>query len=605
MVNRQPMAPPPGSSPAAREKGRLIPHAHPNGAGPSTLGTAMLDEFVHEPRVAYFTMEIALRPEIPTYAGGLGILAGDTVRSAADLGLPLVAVTLASRAGHFRQELDARGRQIERPADWDPSRFAHPLAAKIAVSVEAHPVWIGAWLYVHESELGGRQPVMLLDTDLDENRAEDRVITHYLYGGDAAYRLKQELVLGVGGVRLLQALGFQISEYHLNEGHSAQLGVELLRRHVHAPERLRTGESPYDLPRVRELCNFTTHTPVEAGHDRFPYDLVQRVLGDIIDLAVLKRLAGDEHLNMTRLALNLSEYVNGVAKRHAEVSNAMFPGYLVHAITNGVYPATWTAESFRALYDRYLPGWRHEPEQLVRADCCIPDAEVWQAHVQAKRRLVEKVQALTGVAFDPATPILGFARRMTPYKRPDLLLGDLDRLRSIARTRPLQIVLAGKAHPRDEGGKRLIEQLHDHARALAGSVPVSFLPDYDMALAQALVAGVDIWLNTPVPPLEASGTSGMKAAFNGVPQLSVLDGWWIEGCIEGVAGWAIGDASGAAPTAGALYDKLETVVLPLCCGRGADSGAWIRVMKGAISKSASYFNSHRMMRRYATEAYIR
>ncbi len=561
----------------------------------------MLDEFVHEPRVAYFTMEIALRPEIPTYAGGLGILAGDTVRSAADLALPLVAVSLASRAGHFRQELDAQGRQVERPAPWDPSRFAQPLAAKIAVSLEGRPVWIGAWLYVCEGQLGGRQPVLLLDTDLDENRGEDREITHYLYGGDSVYRLKQEIVLGVGGVRMLRALGFDIRQYHMNEGHSALLGLELLRRHAHAPEGLRPGESPYDLPRVRELCNFTTHTPVEAGHDRFPYDLVRRVLGDVIDIEVVKRVAGDEHLNMTRLALNLSEYVNGVAKRHAEVSKAMFPGYRVHAITNGVHPYTWTAESFRALYDRYLPGWCHEPEQLVRADCCIPDAAVWQAHVQAKQRLIEKVHELTGVTLHPKVPTLGFARRMTPYKRPDLLFADPERLRSIARSRSFQVVLAGKAHPHDQGGKRLIEQLHAHARELAGTIPVAYLPDYDMALAQTLVAGVDLWLNTPVPPLEASGTSGMKAAFNGVPQLSVLDGWWIEGCIEGVTGWAIGDDDAAR----ALYDKLETVVLPLYYGYGADPGAWIKVMKGAISKNASYFNSHRMMRRYATEAYIR
>jgi starch phosphorylase len=561
----------------------------------------MLDEFVHKPRVAYFTMEIALRPEIPTYAGGLGVLAGDTVGSAADLALPLVAVSLVSRAGHFRQELDAQGRQLEHPAPWDPSRFAQPLAAKIAVSLEGRPVWIGAWLYVYEGHMGGRQPVLLLDTDLDENRGEDRDITHYLYGGDSVYRLKQEIVLGVGGVRMLRALGFDIRQYHMNEGHSALLGLELLRRYAHAPEGLRPGESPYDLPRVRELCNFTTHTPVEAGHDRFPYDLVQRVLGDTLDVELVKRLAGEEHLNMTRLALNLSEYVNGVAKRHAEVSKAMFPGYRVHAITNGVHPYTWTAESFRALYDRYLPGWCHEPEQLVRADCCIPDAAVWQAHVQAKQRLIEKVHELTGITLHPKVPILGFARRMTPYKRPDLLFADLERVRAIARRRSFQVVLAGKAHPHDEGGKHLIAQLHAHARELAGAIPVAYLPDYDMALAQTLVAGVDLWLNTPVPPLEASGTSGMKAAFNGVPQLSVLDGWWIEGCIEGVTGWGIGDDDAAH----ALYDKLETVVLPLYYGYGEDAGAWIKVMKGAISKNASYFNSHRMMRRYATEAYNR
>ncbi len=565
----------------------------------------MLDEFIHEPRVAYFSMEIALRNEIPTYAGGLGVLAGDTVRAAADLALPLVAVSLVSRAGYFRQEIDPQGRQTAHPAPWDPAAFARPVDAKIAVTIEDRLVWIGAWLYVLEGHMGGRQPVLLLDADLDENRPEDRAITHFLYGGDEVYRLKQEIVLGIGGVRLLQALGFRIRQYHLNEGHSALLGVELLHRHRYPAENLRPGESPYDLPRVREQCNFTTHTPVEAGHDRFSYDLVARVLGEPIEIEVIKRLAGERELNMTRLALNLSEYVNGVAKRHAEVSRQMFPGYRVHAITNGVHPFTWTAKPFRTLYDHYLPGWCHQPELLVRADCCIPDDAVREARQQAKQGLIERVHQRMGVILDAQVPILGFARRMTAYKRPDLLFADLERLRVIARQHPFQIVLAGKAHPQDEGGKRLIEQLHSHARVLVDSVPIVYLPDYDLDTALALVTGADVWINTPLRPLEASGTSGMKAAFNGVPSLSVLDGWWIEGCIEGVTGWAIGDHTETNEgDAQALYDKLEQVVLPLYHD-STESGGWIRVMKGAISKNAAYFNSHRMMRRYATEAYIR
>lgn len=566
----------------------------------------MLDEFIHEPRTAYFSMEIALRNEIHTYAGGLGILAGDTMQSATDLGMPMVAVSLISRAGYFRQKIDAQGRQLEHAATWDPGRWAHPLDAKIAVPIEGRTLWIGAWLYVLEGHMGGRQPVLLLDTDLAENHSEDREITHYLYGGDNVYRLKQEIVLGIGGVRLLQALGFTIRHYHMNEGHSALLGLELMRRYAYSNQDLRPGESPYDLPRVRDLCSFTTHTPVEAGHDRFSYDLVQRVLDNSFDLETIKRLAGEDSLNMTRLALNLSEYVNGVAQKHAEVSKAMFPGYHVHAITNGVHPFIWTAESFRQLYDHYLPGWCHEPQLLMRADCCIPDAAIWEAHVQAKQRLIEKVQELSGVLLHPKIPILGFARRMTAYKRPDLLFADLERLRAIARNHSFQIVLAGKAHPHDENGKYLIEQLHAHARALAGTIPVVYLPDYDIALAQTLTAGADMWLNTPLPPLEASGTSGMKAAFNGVPNFSVLDGWWIEGCIEGVTGWAISEAAGMGDGgARALYNKLEQVVLPLYYGYSGNPGAWVRVMKGAISKNAAYFNSHRMMLRYATEAYGR
>jgi len=564
----------------------------------------LLDGFVHEHRIAYFSMEIALQDEIPTYAGGLGVLAGDTLRSAVDLGLPLVAVSLVSRAGYFRQGIDAEGRQSEAPDPWSPESRAHPLGAKIALEIEGRNVWVRAWLYLLKGQLKAAQPVVLLDTDLEENHPEDRVLTHYLYGGDEAYRLKQEIVLGMGGVRMLQALGFNIREYHMNEGHSALLAVELLKVFAYRREEVRTGESPYDIPRVREVCNFTTHTPVSAGQDQFPYALVNRIMDGTADIGMMRRLAGDESLNMTRLALNLSEYVNGVAKRHAELSNRLFPGYTVHAVTNGVHPFTWTCPEFARLYNQYVPGWCHEPELLVRADMAISDDEIWHAHEGAKRRLIERVRVLGATALDPALPIIGFARRMTAYKRPDLLFSSLERLRALARRHPFQLVIAGKAHPRDDGGKALIEQIHRHIRELADDITIAFLPDYDMGKARLMVAGVDVWLNTPLRPLEASGTSGMKAAFNGVPHLSVLDGWWIEGCIEGVTGWAIGNAeeSQNGDDAQSLYVKLGDVVLPQYYN---DRTAWIRIMKGAICKNASFFNSHRMMRRYVSEAYIR
>jgi glycogen phosphorylase len=564
----------------------------------------MLDEFTEEPRVAYFSMEIALRSEIPTYAGGLGVLAGDSMRSAADLQLPLVAVSLVSRAGYFRQRIDAQGCQIEADHSWKPEDWTTALNAKIAVTIESRPVWISAWLYVLQSPLGGRIPVLLLDTDLPENHADDRTITHHLYGGDDAYRLKQEVVLGIGGVRMLHALGFSIRLYHMNEGHSALLGLELLQRNMHPHAEVHQGESAYDIPKVRGLCRFTTHTPVDAGHDRFTYERVQQVLGTVIDPAVLRMLAGHDRLNMTRLALNLSEFVNGVAKRHADISNKMFPGFQVHAVTNGVHPFTWTAESFRHLYDRHLPGWQHEPEILVRADCCIPDSEILQAHATCKARLIDVVRDTTGIVLAAEVPTLGFSRRMTAYKRPDLLFSDLDRLTSIARRYPFQVVLAGKAHPNDGGGKQLIQRLHEFMRTLQGKVTLAYIPNYDMGHALAMVSGCDIWLNTPLPPLEASGTSGMKAALNAVPNLSVMDGWWIEGCIEGVTGWAVGNDD-SSHDAGSLYDKLENVVLPLFYARSHAADAWLEVMKGAISKNASYFNSHRMMRRYATESYLR
>ena len=576
-----------------------------DGSVTSDLGTTlMLDDFIHEPRIAYFSMEIALKNDIPTYSGGLGVLAGDTIRSAADLDLPMVAVTLASRMGYFRQEIDAQGRQLEHPDPWEPATVATPLDAMVAVTIEGRTVWMRSWLYTLKGHVNGSQPVILLDTDLEQNNDEDRQLTHYLYGGDAAYRLKQEIVLGIGGMRMLQALGFEVRQYHMNEGHSALLAVELLRRYTFPQENLRPGDLPYDIPRIREMCNFTTHTPVEAGQDSFPYGLVQRLLGDIIEPATLKHLAGESDMNMTRIALNLSEYINGVAKRHAELSRTMFPGYRVHAITNGVHPHTWTCPSFASLYDHYLPGWCHEPELLMRVECCIPDQEVWDAHSLAKQALIAKVRALTAVELDAELPILGFARRMTAYKRADLLFTDMARLISLAQRYPFQIVLAGKAHPHDEGGKQLIEMLHVHMRDLAGHIPIAYLPDYDMDIALTMVSGVDVWLNTPLRPMEASGTSGMKAAFNGVPNLSVMDGWWIEGCIEGITGWAIGNSSMSANgnDAYALYDKLERVVLPLY---HENRTGWIAVMKGAISKNASFFNSHRMMRRYAAEAYIR
>jgi starch phosphorylase len=560
--------------------------------------------FTRKPRVAYFSMEIAMENDIPTYSGGLGVLAGDTLRAAADIGVPMVAVTLVSRAGYFRQEIDPQGRQIEHADDWDPARYATRLQAAVALDLEDRQVWVGGWLYVLSTRVGSAGiPVLLLDTDLPVNDPRDRDITHHLYGGDESYRMKQEVVLGVGGIAMLQALGFKLMGYHMNEGHSAFLTLALMRRYAYPIEDLRPGESPYDLPQVRELCTFTTHTPVEAGLDKFDYSLVRRIYGDVLDLGTVKLLAGEDKLNMTRLALNLSDYVNGVAKRHAEVSRKMFPGYAVHAVTNGVHAATWTSLPFAVMYDQHVPGWCHEPELLSRADR-IPNDTLWAAHQEAKQALVDKVRKLTGVVLNPDQPILGFARRMTAYKRADLLFTDLARLKAIAREHPFQIVMAGKAHPKDEAGKQLIEALHAHMRDLSGEIPMAFLPDYDMELALLMVSGSDVWLNTPLRPLEASGTSGMKAAFNGVPQFSVLDGWWVEGCLEGVTGWAVGEDS---PTANghdaiALYDKLEKVILPLWYD---DRPGWISVMKGAISKNAAYFNSHRMMRRYATEAYLR
>jgi starch phosphorylase len=561
-----------------------------------------VDPFLSHTHIAYFSMEIAVQPEMHTYAGGLGILAGDTARSCADLEVPVVFVTLVSRAGYFRQELDGEGRQIERPDWWDPAAWCTPLSAMVAVDIEGKPVWIRPWLYVHTCPHGHQIPILLLDTDLEQNGAEERTLTHYLYGGDDAYRLKQEIVLGIGGIRLLRALGFNLHTYHLNEGHAALLTLDLLNAWRIPSEEVIAGELPYEVAQVRERCVFTTHTPVEAGHDRFSYELFQRLLPDFVSMDALKRLAGEDRLNMTRLALNLAGYVNGVARRHAKTTEHLFPGHRVHAVTNGVHAGRWTHSAFAQLYTAHFPQWQHEPEILVRA-LQLPEDEVWRCHQAAKGDLIRLVKETAGAVLDPSLPILGFARRMTGYKRPLLLFEDFDRLEDLAARRPFQVVLAGKAHPRDAEGKEAIRKVHALAKQLVGKLTCVFVPDYDMRIAMTLVAGADIWLNTPLPPLEASGTSGMKAAFNGVLNLSVLDGWWIEACIEGVTGWSIGrDGDGAESHARALYDRLDQAVLPLFY---SDPSRWRWMMKQTIGNVAYYFNSQRMMRRYASEAYLR
>ncbi len=551
-------------------------------------------------RIAYFSMEIALEDGIPTYSGGLGVLAGDVMRSAADLGAPMVGVTLACRQGYFRQEIVA-GRQVEWPDTWDPATRTRRLEAKVAVRIAGREVWVGAWQYdVHTACRSFHPvPVLLLDTDLPENGPEDRRLTDVLYGGDDSYRLQQEIVLGIGGLRMLEALGARIEKYHLNEGHSALLTLELLRAQGVGAEGAGLHEA---IAAVRSRCVFTTHTPVEAGQDRFPYALVEQMTAGLVDPQVLRTVCPDARFNLTRLALTLSGWVNGVADRHAQTSRALFPGYDVHAITNGVHALTWTAPAMQAVFDRHVPQWCHEPELLVRV-LGVADAEIAAAHAQSRRELLASLAGVPGAdRLDPQRFTIGFARRMTDYKRPGLLFTDLERLRAIARRFPFQVVVSGKAHPRDAPGHQHIERLHAWAQALEGSVPVVFVPDYRLEVARRVVAGVDLWLNTPLPPLEASGTSGMKAALNGVPSLSVLDGWWLEGCEEGVTGWAIGEDGDGDPArhAASLYDKLERLILPKF---GTDPAGWTAVMKSAIARNGSYFNSHRMLRRYASEAY--
>ncbi len=563
-----------------------------------------MDAFIKEPKIAYFSMEIGVRSDMPTYSGGLGVLAGDTIKSAADLKLPVVAVTLLTKKGYFRQEIDIYGRQTEIPDEFDPQQFMAPLEERVIVYIEGREVVIGAWAYIVESATGGKVPIIFLDADFGENAPQDRGITHCLYGGDNYYRLKQEIVLGVGGTRMLDKLGFQIKKYHMNEGHSSLLILELLKRYKKDIEEVWDENLVWDVEKVRSLCVFTTHTPVAAGHDKFTYDTVQRIMEEIIPMSAVKVFAGQENLNLTLLALNLSNYINGVAKKHGEVSQGMFPGYAIHAITNGVHSFTWTCDSFKRLYDKYLPGWANEPEIFVRVGR-IPDNELWEAHMEAKRQLIDYVNRETQAGMNYDTFTIGFARRATAYKRADLLFTDMDRLARMAEGR-LQIVYAGKAHPHDESGKKLIQHIFEIKERLKDKIRIVFLKNYSMDIALKITSGVDVWLNTPLRPLEASGTSGMKATHNGVPNFSVLDGWWIEGHIEGFTGWAIGPSPNVpadpARDADDLYYKLESIILPTFY---SEKQLWIRIMQNAIGKNAYYFNSHRMMRRYVTEAYIR
>ena len=563
---------------------------------------ATIGPYLGHTRIAYFSMEMALHPEIHTYSGGLGVLAGDTAQASADLGLPMVFVTLLCRQGYLRQDIDESGRQADHPDPWSPEDYATPLRAKVAVVIEGHEVWVRPWLYPLESPKGNTIPVLLLDTDLPENRPEDRSITDTLYGGDESYRLKQEIVLGIGGLRLLPALGFQITTYHLNEGHAALLALDLLRRHPRPADLISPGELKYDVSRVRSACIFTTHTPVEAGHDRFSYELFGHLLRGYIAIDQVRQLGGEDRLNMTRLALNLSGYINGVATRHAETTTRMFPEYEIRAITNGIHVPRWIHPAFSELFNRHSHEWGYSPEVMARFDQ-LPAAGIWNAHQSAKSDLIHLIRRNVGVELDPKLPILGFARRFAAYKRPTLLFSDIERLKAIHATRPFQIVMAGKAHPHDHPAKDLIHRIHELIGELAPDMHIAFLPNYDISVARTVISGSDVWLNTPEPPLEASGTSGMKAAINGVLNLSVLDGWWIEGCIEDVTGWGIGhsDQRLAAADDEHLYDKLERVVLPLYYN---DRERWIWMMRQSIGKIGTIFNSHRMMRRYAAEAYL-
>ncbi len=581
--------------------------------------------------VAYFSMEIALENAMPSYSGGLGVLAGDTIRAAADIRLPMVAVCLLYRKGYFTQVLSDDGSQREEPVEWKVEEFLQEENARVTVPLENRRVELRAWRYDAKGVRGFTVPIYFLDAELPSNDERDRNLTGSLYGGDTYYRLCQEVLLGIGGVRMLRELGYtELSRYHMNEGHAALLTLELLGEE--AEKAGRESIRGEDIEKVRSKCVFTTHTPVPAGHDRFPMEFLTRAfperqafldLKDASSAELLRRVLQAEtnfpdlqeaakrgaSVNMTHLALNMSMYVNGVAKLHGEVSRRMFPEVPIEAITNGVHAGTWTAPAFQQMFDRYIPTWR-EDNYSLRGALGLPPEEVWSAHLLSKHDLFETVRKKTGLRLDPDAFTIGFARRATGYKRADLILSDLYRLREIAKSAgKFQIVFAGKAHPKDGGGKDLIRKIFKAKKALKKNLQVVFLDNYNMEVGGKITAGVDLWLNTPQFPLEASGTSGMKAALNGVPSLSILDGWWVEGHIEGLTGWAIGALRNSGDEtldntadADSLYEKLENVILPMYYN---ERQKYLSVMQHSIAINGSFFNTQRMVQQYVTDAYIR
>jgi len=561
----------------------------------------------NERKIAYFSMEVGLETDMPTYSGGLGVLAGDTIRSAAELNVPMVGVTLLHREGYFYQRLDEKGVQTEEPVQWVVEDFLKPLDEIVTVDLEDRQVKVKAWKYEVKGLGRNCVPVYFLDTNLPDNGDRDRTLTNHLYGGDAYYRLCQEIILGIGGVRMLRALGHnQIERFHMNEGHAGFLTLELLKEQCEAGGRDSISEE--DIEAVRGKCVFTTHTPVPAGQDKFPIEEVEKALHNHPCLQVKDLITHDGTLNMTYLALTLSHYVNGVAKKHGEISSHMYAPYRIDSITNGVHVTTWTSEPFRDLFDKYIPGWREDNFNL-RYALSIPGPEIWQAHMKAKRELIHYVNRETNKGMDTDILTLGFARRAATYKRADLLLSDVERLKEVySKAGPFQIIYAGKAHPKDQQGKELIQRIFQSINTLNSDVKVAYLENYDIQLGKLMTSGVDVWVNTPMPPMEASGTSGMKAALNGVPSFSILDGWWIEGCIEGITGWSIGQSirdleakRDTAQDASALFDKLESTIIPLYYNQPEQFHC---IMSHCIALNGSFFNTQRMVQQYVLKAYF-
>ena len=574
----------------------MIQRLHRSDLG-NSLRTLMENDPAFRP-VAYFSMEVGLKESIPTYSGGLGVLAGDILKSAADLGVPMAGVTLLYRKGYFVQEFNNDDWQQQKPVVWDPTKELTLLPNRIKLTIEGREIQVGVWVYEIIGSTGYPLPVYFLDTDFEPNDPADRQLCWYLYGGDNRYRLCQEFILGVGGLRMLRALGYMnIDTFHLNEGHAGFLTLELMRE-----------QGYYDPDRIREQVVFTTHTPVPAGHDYFEFSLIDKVFPPDALSTIRRMMPNMSGVSMTELGLKYSRYINGVAKKHAEVSNAMFNMETVDWVTNGIHPTTWISSGMRKLYNKHIPGWEQDPGRLVQA-LTIPKEEVWAAHQASKLRLFARIVETNGVQLDPDILTLGFARRAATYKRADLLFADIERFKKVAGGKKVQFVFAGKAHPHDDGGKTLLQKIRRKAKEFENDIPIVFIDNYNMEIASLLTQGVDVWLNTPMRPREASGTSGMKCAMNGIMNFSILDGWWIEGWIEDVTGWSIGPEPTETEAnahydesldAIDLYDKLEKKIIPTYYN---NHDKWVDMMRHTIALDASFFNTHRVVKEYASKAY--
>ncbi|ASJ08788.1 alpha-glucan phosphorylase [Thermococcus siculi] len=583
--------------------------------------------------IVYLCMEYGISRSLPIYSGGLGILAGDHVKTASDLGLPFIAVGLLYKHGYFRQEIDRDGRQREIFPEYKPEEMPiQPVLGKdgrpllIEVPIEDRIVYARAF----EVKVG-RVRIYLLDTDVPENSADDRTICDYLYNAEMDKRIKQEILLGIGGMRLLKAIGIEPGVVHLNEGHPAFANLQRIAWYME--EGLTFTEA---LSIVRGTTVFTTHTPVPAGHDRFPIEEVRKRLAKFLEgrdkLLELGR-EGDQ-LNMTLLAIRTSSYVNGVSQLHAEVSKRMWkdlwPGVPLDeipivGITNGVHTMTWVHNEMRKLFDRYIGKvWREHTNiaGIWYAVERIPDEELWEAHLEAKRQFIELLRRKVLLrnqrlgtddplpSIDENALIIGFARRFATYKRATLLFTDLERLKRLLNDpeRPVYLVFGGKAHPRDEAGKEFLRRVYEVSQMPEFRGKIFVMENYDMGSARLMVAGVDVWLNNPRRPMEASGTSGMKAGLNGVLNASIFDGWWVEG-YNGKNGWVIGEESTEPETeaddpkdAQALYELLEREIVPTYYG---NRERWIYMMKESIKSIAPRFSTHRMVKEYMDRFYSR